>query len=190
MRLLPTESSWWRHFWWNAKRLSKAMLCYIVKLLALLVSEIFQKKIISWWRRRTSTIELTENAFAFRLKTKRNQYGCLWVSCWNVTFQPTPRNKRSFRRLSGSLTSSPQTLWICWCRFGEQHKSWCHRIEQPGDYCCDDLVIDNILVQNCFLLCNKRQEAHQLVGQAKRRASKIRPKAVGGGSLDRFLQLP
>ena len=31
---------------------------------------------------------------------------------------------------------------------------------------------------------------HQLVGQAKRRATKIRSIAVGGGILDRFLELP
>ena len=35
-----------------------------------------------------------------------------------------------------------------------------------------------------------RQEAHELVGQAKRRATKIRPQDVGGGILERFLELP
>ena len=35
-----------------------------------------------------------------------------------------------------------------------------------------------------------QQEAHQLVGQAIRPATKIRPKAAWGGIMDRFLELP
>ena len=31
-----------------------------------------------------------------------------------------------------------------------------------------------------------KQDAHQLVGQAKRRSTKIRPQAVGGGICGRF----
>ena len=34
-----------------------------------------------------------------------------------------------------------------------------------------------------------KQETHQLVGQAKRRATKIRPQAVGGGIFGRFFKL-
>ena len=35
---------------------------------------------------------------------------------------------------------------------------------------------------------NIKQEAYQLVGQAKRRTTKIRQKAVGGGIFDRFVR--
>ena len=35
-----------------------------------------------------------------------------------------------------------------------------------------------------------KQEAHHLVGQAKSRATKIRPKAPIGGIFDRLLELP
>ena len=35
-----------------------------------------------------------------------------------------------------------------------------------------------------------KQEAHKLVGQAKRRATKIRPKAVWGGIVDHFRKIP
>ena len=39
-------------------------------------------------------------------------------------------------------------------------------------------------------LSSQKQEAHQLVGQAKRRTIKIRPKAARGGIVDHFLELP
>ena len=40
-----------------------------------------------------------------------------------------------------------------------------------------------------FCRSSGKQEAHQLVGQAKRRATLFRPKAVGGGILDRLLEV-
>ena len=43
-------------------------------------------------------------------------------------------------------------------------------------------VVDDV-IQN---KTKNKQDAHQLVRQAKRRATKIRPKAVGSGTFGRF----
>ena len=40
------------------------------------------------------------------------------------------------------------------------------------------------MLDNIITIPTIQQEAHQLVGQAKRRATTIRSKAVGGGILD------
>ena len=64
--LLPTGSSWWRNFRWNVKTIEG----YGALNFEIASFSSFQgpPKIISWrrMRRRTSTITLSENAFAFR----------------------------------------------------------------------------------------------------------------------------
>ena len=54
--------------------------------------------------------------------------------------------------------------------------------------CCLKLVIPRTKCSICAMLifCIYKQDAHQLVGQAKRCATKIRPKVIGSIILDRF----
>ena len=68
--LLPIRSSSWRNFRWNYRGLRFG------KVWSRYTSNSFrdiQQKIISWWRRRTSTTALSEKAFAFRLSNKTKE---------------------------------------------------------------------------------------------------------------------
>ena len=71
--LLATGSSLWLHFQSKCKEY-RGLPCGKFEVAS---SDSFRdiKKIISWRRRRTSTIGLSENAFAFRLKTRSAPIG-------------------------------------------------------------------------------------------------------------------